>query len=115
MSIYTDMIAEIEKRGTCTGNLFNDHGCVCLIGAYAYAKGMDPTVKGFDMNWPYKLAAKELTHLSDLILALEPSLKPDPDNVTTSTRATALWKWNDKIAQGDKEKMIALLKLADKE
>ena len=110
MSIYTDMIAEIEQRGSCRGDLVDLHGRVCLIGAYAYAKGMDPRLPGFDVNWPYRLAAKELTHLKDTILALEPSMNQDFDLLTDSM---VLWKWNDRIAHGDKEKMIAMLKLAD--
>jgi hypothetical protein len=107
MSIYTDMIAEIEKRGSCRGDLVNPYGCVCLIGAYAYAKGMDPKSPGFNLNWPYNLAAKELVELKRVIIEAQPTL------ASLNEGSTVIWKWNDRYARGEEEQMIAMLKAAD--
>lgn len=107
MSIYTDMIAEIEQRGSCRGDLVNPFGCVCLIGAYAYAKGMDPKLPGFNLNWPYKMAAKELVALKKVIIDAEPAL------ASLNEGATVIWKWNDRYAHGSQGQIIAMLKAAD--
>ena len=107
MSIYTDMIAVMKERGTCTGDLVDANGCVCVIGAYAYAKGMDPTIKGFDLNWPYTMAAKELVSLKKVILAMNPALEP------YQTGSTLFWKYNDRIARGRQGVLIFALEQAD--
>lgn len=108
MSIYTDMIKEIQERGSTNGGLVNEQGCVCLLGAYAYAKGWDVRADGFDVDWPYKAADKELIQLRDAILNRTPDIDDDEH-----LASRVIWKYNDRIVHGRQQALIKILEEAD--
>ncbi len=111
MSIYLEMIKVINERGLGRCQTINEvHGCVCLLGARAIARGNTAEEVRDDLRLAY---TKEFDDIPELLQLIKedfpnkwvPYFKPDEANIITN--------YNDRLIQGHASKAIDILKRAE--
>jgi hypothetical protein len=108
MSIYTEMIDIINKRGLQKGSPISvTTGRCCLLGARALALGVDPEPEVL-FNYSDLYSTEGIEELVELTSEEVPD-----DEEPFKNSIDAVWYYNDIVIEGNKAKAIDMLSKAE--